>query len=73
MKTVIKLTAAVAALALCGSAFAGAQKTTVKLAKPQKKVACYAVITGSSIPQPCDRLGVIPTTANVLLRVGGNH
>ena len=73
MKTAMKLTAAVAALAFCGSAFANAPQPTVKLAKQHKKVACYAVITGSAIPQPCDRLSVIPTTASLLHRIGGNR
>jgi hypothetical protein len=73
MKTAMKLTALVMALAFCGSAFANPTQPTVKLAKQHKRVACYAVITGSAIPQPCDRLGVIPTTANVLLHIGGTH
>ena len=73
MKTALKLTAAIVALAFCGSAFANPTQPTVKLAKTHKKLACYAVITGSAIPQPCDRLSVIPTTANVLFRVGGNN
>jgi hypothetical protein len=73
MKTAMKLTAAVVALAVCGSAFANPTQPTVKLAKQHKKVACYAIITGSAIPQPCDRLSVIPTTANVLTHIGGSH
>jgi hypothetical protein len=73
MKTAMKLTAAVAALAFCGSAFANAPQPTVKLAKQHKHKACYAVISGSAIPQPCDRLNTIPTTANVLFRLGGNR
>ncbi|MEY2546399.1 MAG: hypothetical protein QOG48_1516 [Verrucomicrobiota bacterium] len=72
MKTALKLTAAVVAVAFCGSALANPTQPPVKLAKQHKK-ACYAVITGSAIPQPCDRLSVIPTTANVLLHIGGNR
>lgn len=71
MKTAMKVTAAIVALAFCGSAFANPTQPTVKLAKQHKKIACYAVITGSAIPQPCDRLSTIPTTANLLFRVGG--
>jgi hypothetical protein len=30
------------------------------------------VLTGSAIPQPCDRLGAIPTTSPMLLTYGNN-
>jgi len=64
-------------LLVCASAFADPSKNVVTPAKQQhaaksvKKV-CYALITGSAIPQPCDRLGVIPTTGYALDRIGGN-
>jgi len=61
----------------CASAFAGTDNTVVVPSKQQvvKKVhkACYTYITGSAIPQPCDRLSVLPTTANEIDRVGGSH
>ena len=57
------------ALAFCASAFAdGSSKNVVALpskpmsAKETKKI-CYVVAGGSRIPQRCDRLSAIPTTA----------
>jgi hypothetical protein len=57
------------ALAFCASAFADDQsKNVVALpsqplpAKETKKI-CYVVAGGSRIPQRCDRLSAIPTTA----------
>jgi hypothetical protein len=57
------------ALAFCASAFAdGQSKNVVTLpsqpmpVKTTKKI-CYVVSGGSRIPQRCDRLSAIPTTA----------
>lgn len=66
------------ALAFCTSIFADSGKNVVlpTRAQPllQKKVkkVCYIVLTGSAIPQPCDRLGPIPTTAPPLLSYGNS-
>jgi hypothetical protein len=71
MKTAMKITSALMAVAFCSTAFATEPaKATVKLAKKKTYKVCYAVITGSGIPQPCERLSVIPTTAQPLDRVG---
>ena len=58
-------------LALCASAFAGDGRSNVVLptqqalpAKPKK--VCLVVSAGSRIPQPCDRLSAIPTTAHAM-------
>jgi hypothetical protein len=65
------------ALAFCTSIFADTGKNVVlptrgqPLQKKVKKV-CYVVLTGSAIPQPCDRLGPIPTTSPMLLTYGNN-
>jgi hypothetical protein len=61
----------VLALVFCASAFADPSKNVVVAEKqrPLKRVVkvCYTVISGSAIPQPCDRIrGPIPTTANDL-------
>jgi hypothetical protein len=62
------------ALAFCASAFADPSKNVVSLAnQPAKKTThkvCYTFISGSAIPQPCDRLGVIPTTAVPMTIIG---
>jgi hypothetical protein len=63
------------AVAFCASALGDPSKNVVALSKPQppKKTAqkvCYTYITGSGIPQPCDRLGPIPTTAGQLTIIG---
>ena len=59
------------ALALCASAFAGDGRNNVVLptqqavpAKPKK--ICLVVSGGSRVPQPCDRLAAIPTTAHAM-------
>jgi hypothetical protein len=62
-------------LAFCASVFADPSKNVVSLSKQQpakqsvRKV-CYTYITGSAIPQPCDRLGAIPTTAIPMIILG---
>jgi len=56
------------AIAFCASAFADPSKNVVALpsqplpAKETKKI-CYVVAGDSRIPQRCDRLSAIPTTA----------
>lgn len=70
----IRCASVVISLAFCASAFADPSKNVVTQAQPAKvKKVCYVYITGSDIPQPCERLGVIPTTAYALDRVGGSH
>ncbi len=63
MKTALKLTSVVMAVAFCASAFADPSKNVVQQieVKPQKHKVCYAMVTASGIPTPCDRLGVIPS------------
>jgi hypothetical protein len=65
-------------IAFCASAFADPSKNVVTPMKQQPSVktmrkACYVYITGSAIAQPCERLGVIPTTASALDRFGGSY
>jgi hypothetical protein len=70
MKTAIRLTSVVMAVAFCASAFAAEPSKPVK--KATRKV-CYTYITGSAIAQPCDRItGAIPTTASQLYVIGNN-
>jgi hypothetical protein len=59
---------------VCASAFAEPDKKVTPLPKQAtkktvKKV-CYTYISGSGTPQPCDRLGTIPTTASPMDIVG---
>jgi len=62
-------------LAFCASLLADSSKNVVIPAKQQpaqkrvKKV-CYVMISGWGIPQPCDRLGGIPTTVYPMERIG---
>ena len=65
----VRVVAGIFALAFCASAFAdGQSKNVVALpsqplpANTTKKI-CYVVAGGSRIPQRCDRLSAIPTTA----------
>jgi hypothetical protein len=65
------------ALAFCASALADPSKNVVTSTKPQTTVkkthkVCYALITGSAIRQPCNRLSVIPTTGYQLDRIGAH-
>ena len=67
---------AAVSLLFCASAFAGSDNTVVVPQKQQQIVrsihkVCYTYISGSGIPQPCDRLATIPTTTNPMDRVGG--
>ena len=72
MKTALKLTSAVMAVAFCATAFADTKP--VRLAKQQnvQRKMCYALISNSAIPQPCDRLSTIPTTAEPLVVIGAH-
>ncbi|HEX5491476.1 MAG TPA: hypothetical protein VFX07_09480 [Candidatus Udaeobacter sp.] len=64
----VRFAIGILACAFCFSAFADPGKNVVALpSQPQpvtttKKV-CYVVSGGSRIPQRCDRLSAIPTTA----------
>jgi hypothetical protein len=65
------------ACAFCASAYADPSKNVVELSKvqPIKKTAhkvCYTYISNSGIPQPCDRLGAIPTTSSPMIIIGVN-
>lgn len=74
MKTALKVTSAMMALAFCATALADPAKP-VKLAKRQPGTnhrTCYALISNSAIPQPCDRLSTIPTTAVPLFVIGAH-
>jgi hypothetical protein len=71
MKTAMKITSALMAVAFCSTAFATEPaKPTKVVAKKKTYKVCYALISDSGIPQPCDRLSVIPTTSSPLDRVG---
>jgi hypothetical protein len=60
------------ALAFCASAFADPSKNIVvsNTQQPATKKLCYTVTGNSKIPQPCDRLAAIPTTANHMTILG---
>ena len=64
------------ALAICASVSAAdPSKNVVTTSKhvPSRKIVkkiCYTNISGSGIPQPCDRLGTIPTTAIPMTIIG---
>jgi len=67
--------ALIAPLAFCASAFAGPSENVVQPATQQSaqrivKKVCYVVRGTSAIPQPCDRLAAIPTTANPMTIYG---
>ena len=68
-KTIITVACTlIALLAFCASAFADPSENVVLPAKQQSvqrtvKKVCYVVTASSAIPQPCDRLAAIPTTA----------
>ena len=66
----VRIVAGIFAVAFCTSAFANdPSKNVVALpsqpmpAKPTKKI-CLVVMGDSRIPQPCNRLSAIPTTAH---------
>ena len=68
----VRCTGVAIALTFCASAFADPSKNVVQLPTKQSaqkttRKVCYTVISGSAIPQPCDRIaGPIPTTANAM-------
>jgi hypothetical protein len=69
--------ALLAPLAFCASAFAGPSENVVLPAKQQSaqrtvNKVYYVVTAGSAIPQPCDRLAAIPTTATPM-KIFGHH
>ncbi|PYJ17535.1 MAG: hypothetical protein DME96_05685 [Verrucomicrobia bacterium] len=71
----VRCASAVLALAFCASAFADpsnnvVQPTTHQPAQRTVKKVCYVVTASSAIPQPCDRLAAIPTTANPMIILG---
>jgi len=63
-------------LAFCISAFADPSKDVVVLPATQQSVTktvrkmCFVVESGSRIPQSCDRIAAIPTTANAMTIYG---
>jgi hypothetical protein len=72
----IRCASVVLALAFCASAFAAdPSKNVVLPAQPQRvtktaKKMCYTFTSTSGIPEPCDRLSAIPTTASPVLIYG---
>lgn len=73
----VRCASVVLALSVGVSAFADPSKNVVvqRSSAPAKRVVkkvCYTYISGQGMPQPCDRLGPIPTTANMLYTLG-NH
>jgi hypothetical protein len=72
----VRYACVVLALAFCASAFAAdPSKNVVVPARQQvttktvKKI-CLVVTGSSAIPQPCERLAAIPTTANPMTIIG---
>ncbi len=72
MTTVTKLAAVALSIAICASAFAAPTKTVAASKQRVKAVKCTIVITGSAVRQDCSRLGIIPSTAYQLDRIGGH-
>jgi hypothetical protein len=73
----VRCATVVLALAFCASAFAAdPSKNVVVLPATQQPVTksvkkmCFIVESGSRIPQSCDRLAAIPTTANAMTIYG---
>jgi hypothetical protein len=72
----VRCASVVLALAFCASAFAAdPSKNVVLPAQPQRvtktaKKMCYAITSTSGIPEPCDRLSAIPTTASPMIIYG---
>jgi hypothetical protein len=69
----VRCASVVLALAFCASAFAGdSSKNVVLPAQPQRvtktaKKMCYTFTSTSGIPEACDRLSAIPTTASPII------
>ena len=72
MTTVTKLATVALSIAICASAFAAPNKTVATSKQPLKAKRCTVMITGSAVRQDCSRLGVIPSTAYQLDRIGGH-
>jgi hypothetical protein len=73
--SVIHLVVAAATLAICAATFAGgseARKTTAKPRNIQKSSSktCFVRFGGSAFPEPCDRLGEMPATAEPMRIIG---
>jgi hypothetical protein len=73
----VRYASVVLALAFCTSAFAADPSKNVVVLPARQQVAtktakkmCLVVTGSSAIPQPCDRLAAIPTTANPMLILG---
>jgi len=65
----VRIVTGIFALAFCASAFADPSKNVV--ARPSQpmpatttKKICFVMMGDTRIPQPCDRLSAIPTTAH---------
>ena len=74
-KITVACCALIAPLAFCASAFAGPSENVVQPATQQPvtktvRKMCFVVESGSRIPQSCDRLAAIPTTANAMTIYG---
>jgi hypothetical protein len=74
-KVIVACCALIAPLASCTSAFAGPSENVVQPATQQPvtktvRKMCLVVESGSRIPQPCDRLAAIPSTANPMTIYG---
>jgi hypothetical protein len=74
-KVTVACCALIAPLAFCTSAFAGPSENVVQPATQQPvtktvRKMCLVVESGSRIPQPCNRLAAIPTTANPMTIYG---
>ena len=74
-KVTVACCALIAPLAFCTSAFAGPSENVVQPATQQQvtktvRKMCLVVESGSRIPQPCNRLAAIPTTANPMTIYG---
>jgi hypothetical protein len=74
-KVTVACCALIAPLAFCTSAFAGPGENVVQPATQQPvtktvRKMCLVVESGSRIPQPCDRLAAIPSTANAMTIYG---
>lgn len=65
---------AAVAIALCASASAGQTKKTSAMshngARVKNQQMCYVQFSGTAFPQPCERLGAIPSTAIPMTIIG---
>ena len=71
----VRCGSALIALLICASAIADPGKNVVRPSKQEVKhkkaqTVCYMTITGSLIPQPCERWGGVPTTAIPMTVIG---